>query len=408
MYNTTTLTYKCALLNKSIIVLIVLLGFVLPLSTTLTNIVLCLLLVTGWLEGNIKKKITFTLRHPISRAALLFFGIFVVGVLYAAVPLKDSLHMLGKMSKLLYLPFLLSLIQVEKCRRLVMSAFIVAMVLTFLVDAFNAYKNYAFFNDGFIFLSTFKDPIYTNLMMAFASFVLAHYIMQPKAMMVRIGLCCLLIIFMFYLFMSTGRTGQVIFAILWLLFCVQRLSVKGMGIGSVILLLLLAGTFVSAKPFQSRALQALQDIEHYQAGDVNTSVGERLTFFKHTWRLAKQRLWFGFGTGSFKELYRKQAIADNQTLITSNPHNEYLNILLQLGVLGLLAFLGFLLVIFKNSLMLPKPEQWFAQGILAAMAAGCFANSWLMDFTSGYFFIIITAVCFSTLKNTKEDKKCLL
>jgi O-antigen ligase len=86
-------------------------------------------------------------------------------------------------------------------------------------------------------------------------------------------------------------------------------------------------------------------------------------------------------------------------MTTNNPHNEYLNILIQVGLLGLGVFLGFLYTLFKASLMLKSPSQWFAQGLVLAMAVGCLANSWIMDFTSGYFFVMLIAFCFGGLQD---------
>jgi O-antigen ligase len=88
-------------------------------------------------------------------------------------------------------------------------------------------------------------------------------------------------------------------------------------------------------------------------------------------------------------------------ILTRNPHNEYINILFQLGIFGVTAFVGFFCFLFKRSFALPCPEKWFAQGIILAIAIGCLANSWLMDFTSGYFFVMIVAFCFGAL-NVKK------
>ncbi len=87
---------------------------------------------------------------------------------------------------------------------------------------------------------------------------------------------------------------------------------------------------------------------------------------------------------------------------TQNPHNEYINILFQLGVVGLTAFIGFFVFLFKTARRLPPLEKWFAQGIILAIATGCFANSWLMDFTSGYLFVMIIAFCFGALTLKKD------
>ncbi len=375
----------------------VLLGFVIPVSTTATHVVLFFLLINWFLAGNFSEKIKISIAHPVSKAALILFGVFVTGTFYSAAPLDDKIFILGKMGKLLYLPFLLPLFMEEKWRRSGMAAFVGAMLLTLILSMLKLYANLPI-STRFTEACVFKDHIYTNFMMAFAGFVVGHYGLQSKNGWERFALSCLLSGFVFYVFfMSKGRTGYIIFALLWLLFFLQRISFKGIILGTIGLILLVGLAFKLSYPLQEGFGLVINNIEQYQAGDSNTSVGARLEFFTQTWDLAKQHPWFGYGTGSFRSVYETHATA-NQLLLTDNPHNEYLNIFFQLGLFGFAAFIGFFILLGKLSFRLPKPEQWIAQGALGAMILGCLANSWLLDFTSGYFFVIIIAFSFGALK----------
>lgn len=385
----------------------VLLAFMIPLSTFGTNVILFVLITSWLLAGKLHEKAKIMGFHPVARMSLVLFLIFVGGALYSKAPMKDIVAMLGigKMGKLLYLPFLLPLMVEGKWRRLAIWAFVAALLLTLILSILKVY-GYLPIPSRYSLASVFKDDIFTNLMMAFTSFVIGHYMFAHPNFYTRLLFLGLLSGIVFYVFfMSQGRSGYVVFLALWLLLCLQRWRLKGLILGATTLILLVGVAFTYSTPFRNRVLAAFDNVQLYQVGQTNTSVGARLEFIKQTWSLSKQRIWFGFGTGSFKEAYAKHATV-NELIITRNPHNEYLNILLQVGVVGLLVFLGLFWVILKNSYSLPKPERWLVQGVLSAMILGCFANSWLMDFTSGYFFVALTAFCFGALnlKTTRGSR----
>lgn len=385
---------KCEMLSKECAVL---LGFMIPISTTGTHIVLFLLMMSWFLSGNLQEKVKFIIQHPVARMAFLLFGVFLIGTTYSTASIEHMQSLLNKMSKLLYLPFLLPLMTEKKWRERALWAFIAAMLFTFVLSLFKVYGGLPI-SPKQTFACIFKDHIYTNLMMAVASFMIGHTAMNLPKSGLRTALFGVLASLTFYIFfMSEGRSGYIIFILLWLLLGLQRYRIRGLWLGILGLSVVLALAFTSSERFQQRVSLGVQNVVQYWDGNNTSSLGARLEYIKHTFQLSAQHPWLGFGTGSFKEIYQAHA-EDFDTPTTGNPHNEYLNIFLQLGAMGLLAFLGFFWVIFKKSFSLPKPEGWFAQGLLLAWLAGCFANSWLMDFTAGYFFIALLAFCFGALK----------
>jgi O-antigen ligase len=394
---------RCDVFSKQCAVL---LGFFVPISTFATQVVLFLLIASWFLAGGVKEKGRFILSHPVARVTFLLFGVFVIGTLYSQAAWADSLWMLEKVGKLLYIPFLLPIMQEKKWRRAAFFAFLSAMLLTVGVGILKTYAGISVFTNTRIAPScVFKDHIFTNLMMAFASFMVGHFLLNQKSFFRRVGLGVLLVSLVFYiLFMSEGRSGYVVFSVLWLLWALQRSSLKGLGIGLLGLAILLSFAYFNSFVFHTRCLSVLADFDQHTAGNSHNSIGERLEFLSQTWQLSKERLWFGHGTGSFKEIYQNHS-AMNHLTRTENPHNEYMNTLFQLGLFGVTAFVGFFVCLVKWSFALPRSEKWFAQGIILAIGTGCLANSWLMDFTSGYFFVMIIAFCFGAL-NLKKDFHC--
>lgn len=386
---TTGFQSRCDILSK---ILTVALMFSLPISTALTNVILSFLILAWFLAGNLHHKAIYIFSHPITKLVLVFYLVFVMGSLYSDALGPDISQQLWKMSKLLYILFLLPLSSEKQWRYLSFTAFFMAMVLTLILGLLKIYTGLPI-PSKFTAACVFKNHIDTNLMMAFACFILGHFLLSTHQRKLRYMACLLLALMGFYvLWLCEGRSGQIVFAALWLLLCLQRFSFKYILLGVLALAILFGGVWLGSPRFQTRLQSVGEDWVLYQSGKTDTSVGLRLEFIKESWNISQKSPWWGFGTGSFKQVYEQHA--EKQGLqITRNPHNEYMNILVQLGILGLSIFLLFLLTLFKISFYLPLTERYLLQGLLASFTIGCLGNSWLMDFTSGYFFVTSIALC---------------
>ena len=84
---------------------------------------------------------------------------------------------------------------------------------------------------------------------------------------------------------------------------------------------------------------------------------------------------------------------------TDNPHNEFLLIGVQLGLVGVTVFALIFISQFLCSFKLEKPDKLYAQGILIAMVIGCTMNSFLFDSHQGHFWAILSAVYLSSRPN---------
>ena len=69
----------------------------------------------------------------------------------------------------------------------------------------------------------------------------------------------------------------------------------------------------------------------------------------------------------------------------------------QLGVVGLLVYLGFLASQYYLSKKLPYQEKYVAQGLLLTLIITSLFNTPIMDHTEGHWFLMMIALCFSSL-----------
>jgi O-antigen ligase len=124
--------------DNSRIILTILIGFAIPISTALTNILCPLAFLLLLLEGGYQQKWTFFLarlkNNPIIVVALLLFSMIGIGFFYTSVSMSEAGLMLDKYRELLYIPLFILLFREEKTRRWGLYAFMTAMGITLLVS----------------------------------------------------------------------------------------------------------------------------------------------------------------------------------------------------------------------------------------------------------------------------------
>jgi O-antigen ligase len=132
----------------------------------------------------------------------------------------------------------------------------------------------------------------------------------------------------------------------------------------------------------------------------NQSTGLRLEFLVNSMKLIKGSPIIGYGTGSFRCKYNiNYPLYDNinQQIQVNNPNNQYILTLVELDALGLLALLIMFVIMLYESSFLPNREKYIMQGVIFSIIVGCMVNSWLMDFTSTYFFVYFSGVLLGAL-----------
>jgi O-antigen ligase len=398
------------------------LGFFIPISTFMTNIVLGLLLILWSRWSNIKKLPQLWQHFTALKAVSLFLVVVGIACVYSVGSTQDILYSFKKSSKLLAIFILLPLFVEKKWRMRAYWAFLGAVGLTVffaLLDHLALYQiPKKLFHVEPQRPDVFKDTLYTALLVAMGTFVAAQladaYRTRPKHVMFLTVFVALSTYVM--LWVNTGRSGQLIFCSLWCLFCLRVWRFKGLASGTAALFLILTMAWMAPTSRLSErwieVVNALRPkIEQITvAQDNNTpspikvevsreaetgSTAIRLNVWREGWRMIKERPWFGWGTGSFQLLATKAA--NNQAgvihvSVAKNPHNQYLNIGIQQGFFGLCALLFLFVSLLKTSWGLPRLESGLLQGTLVAMAIGCLGNSWLTDFTTGYLFIWLISI----------------
>lgn len=397
---------------------VVLIGLSVPISVVSDNILMALILLgTLFSLKNIIVHLVST--HPVARAALLLFLILDVAMFYGATPLKDALVILVKYIDLAFIPIFIFLLSDPVVCRRARRAFLLAMAVTLVISYLIGFEwvEVAPWMHSWTVPSNpaiFHSHITQNNMMAFATF-LALLEWRDAATRISKSAWIVFVLLAMYnmLFMVAGRTGYLILLALlgWFTWSSFSRMMHRQGrawdwrLKTLVISMLMVAALASyniSTHLHNRVSLAISEYQNWVPGRADTSIGQRMDFYFNTLQIVKAHALTGVGTGGFPAAFEQQM---NGLLKTTNPHNEYLMISVQTGLIGLALMLYLYYTHWRYAPMLESAfEQDAARGLLLAYAINCMLNSALMDHADGLFFAFMTAVLFANLKTgTKSD-----
>ncbi len=371
-------------------------AFALPLSTAALEIFLSASVLCALLTGKWGQQYKILRTNPVALIFVIFFLLFLVGLSYTSAPPLAALHTVIKYSKFLLGFFLFSVFHDEKTVRYAIVAFLLAATLTLCLSFIKFFSAWDILHRFGSDSGIFKDHIFTGFLFAFTSYCYALYALTNKKWRWFFIFLFLLAVFN-VLFINVGRSGYLVFVSLMLLLAWQQWRWRGLFSIAIGLLFFLVSISFFSSNFKQRIQLVQNEVYEYDKGKAeNTSIGLRLGFYKNSLQLFRRHPWLGIGTGGYAQAYTH--IAPHASLgVKNNPHNEYLNIAVQFGLLGIIVLLALFYVHWHESFKMASTRKNFAQAVLVSIAVGSLFNSWLMDVTQGSFYVLFTALAFASL-----------
>lgn len=395
----------------------ILIGFAVPISVALDNLLLLILLLG--VAFNARAILSIAIHHPVARAAWLLFGMLAIGMSYGVTPLREAMGILSKYLDLAFIPLFLLLLSDDTARHRAQSAFLASMGLTLLLSYLVGMGWLP--AQGWMWEAAnpdnpaiFHSHITQNNMMAFAAFLALLRLRAAELPKARAawGLFALLGIIN-VLFMVQGRTGQLIMVALLSWFAWRTLGRSMQRRGKTLdwrhgLGVLLAMTMLSVSAYQlsprlhDRIALAFSEYSAWEPGHGrNTSTGQRMDFYYYTLQMVQDQPLLGVGTGGFPAAFAQQ-VAGTEARRTKHPHNEYLMIASQVGLVGLALMLYLFYTLWRTAPGQPAAfEQDAARGLVLAYLVNALLNCALLDHSDGLFFAFMTAVLLAGSKEVR-------
>jgi len=327
--------------------LLIILAFLMPLTVFGGNLIIVIICLLWLFSGNYKSKFDQIINNKLILASIVFFCIHLVGLLWTE-DLAWGLHIVHKMWYFIGLfPILYTIVRKDYIRHYI-SAFILAISITevcsYLVwfEIIEPFKNATVLNP-----TPFMSHISYNPILAFAIYLVLHEIFfNKKIINLVFALYSFFAISMtINMFITGGRAGQVMFfamltIIIFQFFNTQK--IKALFLISVLIPGIFFTAYATSDLFQKRVDAAVKNITNYPENKAS-SVGLRITFSLNSWEVIKKNPIIGVGTGDFPIEYKKINKINSPGLRnTTNPHNMYTIVAMELGALGIISMLSIL------------------------------------------------------------------
>jgi len=377
-----------------------------PMRLGLANTFMALTVLFWLLARDYKGRWKAIRHHPLTWPAIGMFVLVVLGTSYTLAPASLALHHVGKYSKFLFIPLVLSLLTEEVWRKRCLYAFCTAMLITLV-------STYAGIWWGVPWSVTrgklgwgvdhtvFKDYIAQGLLMStFVLLAVAQAIKETVLLRKGFWTVAAVLAIVSILFLSNGRSGYaaLLAGLGGFLWTVNRHPFRKL-LALMVLVAAVPLAYMSSLTIQARVDEGFTEITDALARPLNqdaaevTSLGARIDM----WRLSIQSMAknpvFGSGTGSYpllaKEAFHSQGVLDVQGV---HPHNQFLFFGVELGMVGLLAYVFYLYRAGTAGRAMPAVERAVLIGFLCIMVSDSLFNSALWLSTENHLFTFMLAL----------------
>jgi len=382
---------------------VVMLGCSIPVSVAMDNALLAFILCCWVAGGAYREKLAAVRGNPVALAALALFGLHLAGTLYTIGGTRDVLDSVTKSGRLLLIPALMPLMRAAEWRRRGIAAFLGSMLVTLALSCL-LWLGWLPVNEWL--KGTVQDPvafkahITHNVFMAFAAFLLALAARDAGTRRGRLllsALCAAAVLNV--LLMVPGRTGHIVLLVLFTYFLCLHLRAKGLLVAGVVLGSLAVVVLLSPDTMLHRRITLADDeYRQWRAGippPPQSSIGQRMGILRNTVEVILENPVLGVGTGGFPAAYAELAKRGGDAP-TRNAHNEFLMIVAQFGLAGLVLFLALFGTQWWLAARLPgRFDRAAARGLVLTIVVASILTSTLVDHAEGFFFAYMSGLLFA-------------
>ena len=337
-----------------------------------------------------RRRLIGALRSRIVIALLPFAVVVFIGIFYGAASWPDAVGALAGWRRMLLLPLAAAVFDDEGSKRLACKVLLATCVVGALASVVTKLSAYSLFHTepGI----PFHNYAVQGLAFSLAAAICVAALVRPDAFAGdrvlgdrRIMAVALAMLVADVVFILSGRSTYV--AMIVMLVAVVAFLVQGSwrakalaGAGVLICVGLLLGSSANVR---SRIAQAFHDMETVDQAAEATSPGYRVVFWRNTLRMVGDHPILGVGTGGFMDGYMPyvEGVPGWKGGGTGDPHNQFLKILGEQGLVGLAAFLFFI----GGALACPAPSPYRQIGaaVVIGWCATSLANSHFSTFVEG-------------------------
>ena len=383
--------------------------FSILLSTAIINVGILLAVFTGLIIlAKDKQYIEVFIKNKINLSIVFLILILLASSFYTIASFDEGISSIKKYIKLLYIPVIYYILQIEWIKNKAINYFIVGCTIVM----FLSYMKYAniFSPSSFGKFSNWLGLNYEDkLLIGVAIYqhsiihgtVLCFYFIVTflKARETNNYLYYILCFLSFYniFFMNISRTSYLILMIISLIIIFKNFRKKSYRKNFIIFIVLILSVILGNKnTIIDRYNESLDNIVSIKKNHYSTSFGLRYLYADNGVKNLERKPIFGFGLGSYKSTIKNYFSENNlkmENYIVQNPHSELISISTQTGLAGILVFFTFIYFLIKDFF-----STTIGKSVIVIIIVNCLVNSIFYDNVMGIFAVLIISLAMQSHK----------
>ena len=206
------------------------------------------------------------------------------------------------------------------------------------------------------------------------------------------------------MFITGGRAGHVMYFVMISILIFQFFNhqkIKSLLAILIIVPFIFMTAYQTSPLFKQRVDTTVTHLLDYEVTK-NTSVGHRITFALNSWEIIKENALLGVGTGDFPNEYKKiSTMYSPDGPYANNPHNMYILVLVQSGIVGLLSMLSIMYYQIKLSF---KGSNRFFRDVGFALPllflVIMWSDSYLLGHFTGFLFVFFSSFLYKDFEKS--------
>jgi O-antigen ligase len=378
---------------------------IVPASTAAASLAIFLMMAAWLASGRMLETLRLSASQLIGQVLLLFMGLLFVDVLYSPVPWSESWSSLWAWRKLL-LGFVVLGLFAEDIWKLRLLKTVVSVSALGLAASWIGWLAKLPPKPCCPVGVYFTNQTSQGMIFAVSVLVCLELIRVMPPRWHRWLRAAAVLFALNIVFISPSRSAYAALACVSFVYMLNCLGWRRLPMVVGMLILFVATSIGLSSTMRERIQQGIKEVGNYQVSADLTSGGARIVFWTNSLALVAERPLLGYGTGSYAAIYRDRFVNPQlglRGIPSADPHNQYLFVAVENGLLGLAVFLGIIAIACRDALGLGN-YRVIVMGVLLTWCVTSLFNSHFRTFPEGHFIWLLVGALLSRLDGSSSAR----
>jgi O-antigen ligase len=364
-------------------------------SPPLANIGAALALILALASAPMRARLKFAAGQPLGRAALILFAVMTLAMAWAQAPWISRFDAWWNWRTLLLIVLTAAAFGDLPWKERFCLALIAALTIGAIVS-FGMWAARVTIDPGFPGM-LLRNHVTQSMALGCGVLMAVVLAARParsgrsRALLVGAALVCLANMVL----ITPGRSGLVALVVAGVSGALLMLRGRRRWQALVALAALATAIALASPKLEQRFGLIAREARSLDCSGPENSTGLRLLLWRTTADLIRMHPWLGYGVGGFASAFDGQVRQELRDQPRSgwcarpvhDPHNQFLRVTVEAGVLGLLAFVGFIAGVARQQAA--QPYRGCGLALLAAWCATSLFNSHFQTFNEGHLIALL-------------------